>query len=332
MAEATQIRDGKSWAFDAFVVGIRFNDAGVAGFVLGDGVVALARIGSPDVLNVAAHNGACLSFAVDGAGDFITGGDDGRLVRTTAVGVSSELAKTRGKWIEHVTVSPDTGLIAYAAGKDATILDPKAPMVFSHGSTVGGLAFDPKGRRLAVSHYNGVSLWWAKSANQQAKVLPWLGSHLDTTWSPDGRFLVTSMQEAALHGWRLEDAADMKMTGYPAKVKSLAWDRRGRFLFTSGAPRVIAWSFTGRSGPMGKEPMEMGPERDALVTAVAAHPRIDAVAAGMGDGTVWFQRFDEPGAAFLALHGAPISALTFSPDGSHVAIGAEDGFAAIVPV
>ena len=35
---------------------------------------------------------------------------------------------------------------------------------------------------------------------------------------------------------------------------------------------------------------------------------------------------------YLALKGAPISALAFSPDGLSLAIGAEDGFAAIVPL
>ena len=43
--------------------------------------------------------------------------------------------------------------------------------------------------------------------------LEWKGSHIDVTWSPDGRFVVTSMQENALHGWRLRpDKGHMRMT------------------------------------------------------------------------------------------------------------------------
>ena len=54
-------------------------------------------------------------------------------------------------------------------------------------------------------------------------------------WSPDGKFLISSMQEAALHGWRIADAKDMRMGGYPSKVKSLAFLRDGMMLATSGA-------------------------------------------------------------------------------------------------
>jgi WD40 repeat protein len=124
----------------------------------------------------------------------------------------------------------------------------------------------------------------------------------------------------------------MRMTGYPAKIKSWAWDRRGKFLFTSGAGRVIGWPFTGKAGPMDKEPRELGPERDALITAVAAHPKSDIIAAGMSDGAVWIERLDDPGTEFVALKGDAVSALAFSPDGKQLGIASETGFAAIVPL
>ena len=325
-----ELRDGRSWTFDAYVVGCVFDDDGTCVFALGDGSLRLIDTQGA-VKEVAAHNGACLSMALHANGGVITGGDDGRLVHTRGDGATTELAKTRGKWIDHVAAAPDTGFIAYAAGKEAAILDGAERTTFAHTSTVAGLTFDPKGRRLAAAHYDGVSLWWAKASNQGAKLMKWKGSHLGVTWSPDGRFLVSTMQENALHGWRIEDAADMRMTGYPAKIKSWAWDRRGKFLFTSGAGRVIGWPFTGRAGPMDKEPRELGPERDALVTAVATNPRTDAVAAGMSDGAVWIERLDDPGTEYVALKGDAISALAFSPDGKTLALASETGFAALVP-
>ncbi|MBI1211490.1 MAG: WD40 repeat domain-containing protein [Alphaproteobacteria bacterium] len=326
-----ELRDGSSWTFDAFVVGCVFDGDGTCAFALGDGSLRLVD-SQGTVKEVTPHNGACLSLVAHPKSGFVTGGDDGRLVHTSDEGASVELAKTRGKWIEQVAVAPDTGLIAYAAGKEAVILHGDERASFAHGTTVAGLAFDPKGRRLAAAHYDGVSLWWAKASNQGAKVMKWKGSHLGVTWSPDGRFLVSTMQENALHGWRMEDAADMRMTGYPAKVKSWAWDRRGKFMFTSGAPRVIGWPFAGRSGPMDKEPREIGPQRDALITVVAASPRRDAIAAGMSDGTVWIEHLDDPGTEYVALKGEAISALAFSPDGKALALASESGFAALIPV
>lgn len=325
-----QLRDGQSWTFDAFVVACAFDDAGVCAFALGDGSLRLVDA-QGTVKQVEAHNGACLALVAHPKEGFISSGDDGRLVHTRADGSATELAKTRGKWIEHIAVAPDTELIAYAAGKEAVIVDGSTSTPLTHTSTVAGLAFDPKGRRLAAAHYDGVSLWWTKAANQSAKLMKWKGSHLGVTWSPDGRFLVTTMQENALHGWRIEDAGDMRMTGYPSKVKSWAWDRRGKFLFTSGASRVIGWPFTGRAGPMDKEPRELGPNRDALLTAVAAHQRMDAVAAGSTDGTVWLERLDEPGTEYVMMKGAPVTALAFSPDDKFLAIACEDGFCALAP-
>ena len=66
--------------------------------------------------------------------------------------------------------------------------------------------FQPKGYRLAATHYNGATLWFPK-VEGAPQTLEWKGAHLDATFSPDGRFLVTSMQENALHGWRLQRLA-----------------------------------------------------------------------------------------------------------------------------
>ena len=80
------------------------------------------------------------------------------------------------------------------------------------------------------------------------------------------------MQENALHGWKLADAKHMRMTGYPAKVKSLSWSAKGKWLASSGAPAAIVWPFQGKDGPMGKAPLELGTRGDTMVTCVACHP------------------------------------------------------------
>jgi WD40 repeat protein len=327
-----RLRGGRSWRFDAPVIATAFDGSGTAAFALGDGTMRLMAPGVGESRTVEAHRGAVLALALHPEAGFLTGGDDGRLLHTGMDGASRELAHVKGRWIENVTSSRETGLIAYTAGKSATILHDDESTTFQHPSTAAGVAFDPKGRRLAVAHYDGASLWWAKAADQHPKILKWKGSHLGVTWCPDGRFIVTTMQENALHGWRLDDAADMRMSGYPAKVKCFVWDRRGRMLFTGGSSRVIGWPFTGRSGPMGREPMELGPERDALILVVATHPTADIVAAGTSDGTVWLESIGDPGAEFALLDGGKISALAFSPGGELLAVGTEDGYAALATV
>ncbi len=131
---------------------------------LGDGTVRLIDSETLDAepISVSAHKGAvlCLTADID-RGAFLSGGDDGRLVRVAPVGTTETLVETKGRWVEHVAAHPGTGFRVYASGKDAFVLGKKsaAPRKLSHPTSAGGLAINPKGRRLAVSHNNGVSLW-----------------------------------------------------------------------------------------------------------------------------------------------------------------------------
>jgi WD40 repeat protein len=323
-------RPGGTWSGDAFVVACLFDAAGGrAAFALGDGTLRQVegRSGEPAVAT--AHDGAVLALAPDaGKRGFLTGGDDGRLVRVDAEGAVSEIARHAGRWIEQVASNAEAGLIAYGVGKQAHLIDAKgAPRaVREHPSTVAGLAFNPKGRRFVSAHYGGVSLWWAQSKDATPKTLEWKGSHVLVSWSPDGNYIVTGTQENDLHGWRMTDGADMRMSGYPAKVKSISWVARGQFLATSGAEAIICWPFTG-DGPMGKPPIEFALSPSAaLVTQVAGHPARDSVAAGFADGAI---RLGHVGSrrseALRRPSGTPISALALSPKGDKLAFGDEAG-------
>jgi WD40 repeat protein len=201
---------------------------------------------------------------------------------------------------------------------------------FEAPSTVGGLAFLPKGFRLAVAHYNGATLWFPNAPQATPEKLEWKGSHLGVTISPDGRFLVTTMQEPMLHGWRLADSKHMRMSGYTARVMSLGWTTGGRWLATSGSPQLILWPFQTKDGPMGKEPRLLAPS-EARVATVACHPRQEIVAAGYDDGLVLLVRIED-GAEILAKKSgpAPVTALAWSADGRLLAFGTEDGEAGML--
>ncbi|MGH6951747.1 MAG: WD40 repeat domain-containing protein [Vitreimonas sp.] len=280
----------------------------------------------------AADGGAILCAAPHPDGKrLVTGGDDGRVNVSSADGVDT-LGAPR-KWVDHIVASPVSNIIVAAVGKQAIVFrDGKETHRFEHLSTVGGLALDAKGRRLAVSHYGGVTLRYALMPDDKGVPLHWAGSHLGVTISPDADYVITGMQENALHGWRLPEKIDLRMDGYPAKTRSFSWDKRGRWLATSGAQSAIVWPFVGKLGPQGKAPLQPG-EREALVTAVAFHPSEETLAIGYADGAAMVVRLsdqlgtelDEPG------EGA-VTALAWSPDGARIAIGDEAGRGAIVDV
>ena len=207
------------------------------------------------------------------------------MVATDAKGESETLATdAKHRWIDRVALGPD-GAVAWAAGKQAFVRTGKGEVKsVDLPSSVGGLAFAPKGLRLAIAHYGGVTLWFP-NAQAAPEMLAWKGSHLDVAFSPDGKFLVTSMQEATLHGWRLMDGKDMRMSGYSAKVRSMAFTAGGKWLATSGSEQLILWPFGSKDGPMGKQPRMVLPH-DKRVVAVACHPLQEIVAAGFEDGMV----------------------------------------------
>ena len=199
----------------------------------------------------------------------------------------------------------------------------------AHPSTVTGIAFDAKGKRVAAAHYNGASLWFAASTSPTPRFLEWKGSHLGVAIHPGGDALVTGMQENAMHGWTLPEGKHMRMAGYPAKTKSFAFTKSGRWLATSGAESVVLWPFFG-GGPMGKAPMELG-EGEGLVKRIACHPEHEVVAAGFDSGMVLIADIAKQQILPVAAPGrGAVTALAWNPSGSHLAFGTETGFAAVV--
>ena len=304
-------------AMDSQVVAVHFVDRSPV-FVLGEETLLFAE----GERKVGVHGGGILASACDGK-RIVTGGDDGRLMATDAQGAVTELATDdKKRWIDQVALGPDRA-VAWSAGKVAHVITGKGEQrSFEAQSTVAGLAFAPKGFRLAVAHYNGVSFWFPNAA-AKPEVFEWKGSHLGVTISPDGRFMVTMMQESTLHGWRIADQKHMRMSGYSTRVRSLSWTADGAFLATSGSEQLILWPFDGKDGPMGRQPRVLAPS-EARVTVVAAHPKQPVVAAGYGDGTVWLVRIDD-GALIAARQadGTPITALGWEPSGQVLAFGTE---------
>jgi WD40 repeat protein len=320
-----------SMSYDAYVTAALFDRHGKAVFALGDGTV---RFEGGET--AAAHKGVALSACLHPSGEgILTGGDDGAVVWSRGAEVT-EIAKIPGRWIESVAASPESKLIAFAAGKELHVRDSADAgfsRVFVHEKSVADVAFDPKGRRIATATYNGAWLWYARIAEQKPTVLKWAGSHVALAFSPDGKFLMSSMQENQLHGWRVADEKNLKMGGYPAKVKSLTFLYKGQMLATSGANGAVIWPFTGSAGPLGKQAAEVGFDESSMVNRVAATPVGNRLAAGLDDGRVWVCDLSNQAIDMLkAEKGPPISALAMTPDGKRVAWGDEEGGAGVFEV
>lgn len=284
-----------------------------------------------------AHQGMLASVTDPLTNSIVSGGEDGKVLRVASDGTVNEIAAVPRKWITSVATGP-SGAVAFATGKVATVVtsDGKS-REFTEQRSVEGLAFAPKGLRIAAARYNGVTLHWA-GTNGAPVDLEWKGAHNAVTFSPDGRFLVTSMQENALHGWKLdgkpgEETRHMRMTGYPAKIKSMSWSPKGKWLASSGAPAAIVWPFASKDGPMGKAPLELGTRANILATAVQFHPTDEVLAIGFIDGMILGVRIADQKEALLRRPGkGAITSMAWSKSGKLLAFASEAGDCGVVDI
>jgi WD40 repeat protein len=122
---------------------------------------------------------------------------------------------------------------------------------------------------------------------------------------------------------------EMRMEGYAAKIHSMAFTAKGKYLATSGAPQVICWPFFG-GGPWGKTPLTLGAGEMRLVTRVAPHPRDELVAAGHDDGMIYLAPLDGRSLEIMihppvAAHGAAVTGLVWNGAGDCLYAALENG-------
>lgn len=284
---------------------------------------------------ISAHDGPILASCPHPADTgLLTAGDDGRLCAVTPEG-AQELYSSGGKWVEHVVASAPTGAYACAVGKQVLVWKADTPAGspahrFTLPTTVSGLSLDEKGRRIAISHRDGVSLHYLLMADDKGTALRWPGAHIGVTLHPECSYVVTAMLDLQLHGWRLSDKKDMRMAGYQAKTRAMAWDRRGKWLATSGGDCAVIWPFQGKDGPMGKQPLLLG-ERTPLVSALAFHPKEDMLAVGYQDGAVLVVRVPDGMAVVIEAPGdGAVEGLAFDEAGRLLAYADAGGRAGIV--
>jgi WD40 repeat protein len=306
-------------------------DGRTVAFALGDGRVRLLPADVTATEGAApepVHHGAVLSLIADPAGDgFLSGGDDGRLLRIAPDGSASEVAHHKGRWIDRLAAHRSNGMFAASVGKMALVVDKsgEAREFGPHQSTVAAIDFSKDGSRIAAAHYGGITVWSIGQAALPPRRFAWQGSHVALKWSTDGKFIATGTQENDIHVWRIAQASDMRMQGYPAKVKSLAWSADARWLYTSAQPVFTAWPFAGK-GPEGKPPLQFGDEGAGLLTVVAAHPAAEFVAGGYDSGELQLGDIKTRRSVVLKMaDGSAVSALAWSPDGMALAAGNDNG-------
>ncbi len=279
------------------------------------------------------HDGlTCAALSQDGKA-LITGGEDGLVRAMNAQGDAGDVGSTGKKWVTALATGPQ-GAVAYAAGKTAFVkLGDGTVKEFTEERSIEGLAFAPKGLRLATARYNGGTLFWVGTAGKPID-LEWKGAHTGVMFSPDGRYVVTTMQENALHGWRLDD-----MKAHAHDRLSVQGEDAGR-----GRPRASGWRprvrrrrssgrFRARTGRWARRRWNSARAANRWRPAVACHPEEDIVAIGYNDGMILAVRFGDEKEVLLRRGGkGPVSALAWDGQGYRVAFGSETGDCGVIDI
>ena len=328
------------WPVDAPLTGAAVDRGGrYAAFSGGDGAVRIIslRAAGPARLSVwRITHGAVLALAADcEQAAFVCGTDDGAVFRVHVEEGPRQLAGLARAWPDQLAAHP-RGVRAIADGPLVRLLDGQGQpggVLGPHASTVAGLAFDDAGRRLAVSHYNGVTIWHLDGPRQAHRLLH-RGSHLKLSWRRDGRYVATATQEKTVHAWDLRFGESASLGQCFNKVKALGWSADGRWLLASGNDTVSAWPFAGGAAdenPGGANlpasaPRMLGRFSEQFISQVSPHPGLPLAAAGYNDGGLELVSLATRGARhpLVEVPANPAAIMEWSPGGDHLIGGDQD--------
>jgi WD40 repeat protein len=323
----------KLWdtAIDGHVVSLAWSaPLGLLAAASAEGPVALfdAKTGARLKRQDMGHDfgASCVAWSADGQ-HLASAGQDGK-VRLWNHATGEQLHELAGgaAWVDRIAWCPTSNLLASTAGKKLRLWNTSGELVREypdHPSTIADIQWQPGTATLASAAYGKLSLW-ETAKSEPVREFAWQGSMLALAWSPDAKYIAAGAQSCAVHFWIMKTGKDLEMSGYPAKVRELAWDATSRYLATGGAEVSCVWDCSGK-GPAGTEPIQLEGHK-ANISALAFQHRGVMLASGGEDGQlILWQPSKQRGSLALAKHDAPISHVIWSADDKFVAVGTADG-------
>ncbi len=308
----------------------------------GSGEVTLLNIAQKQTIVLAppaAESIDCLGFSYDG--QFLAAGGQNGQVKVWQMQVDSATDSTlpllvkvlehARTWIEHLAWSPARNELAFSLGRYVQVWDmARAEMVATlpfETSSVLAIAWHPNGEQLALSGHLAVKIWSRADWDDDPKVQALAAAGLAIAISPDGQYLAAGNLDNTLIVWGWDNPHPWRMTGFPGKVRHLAWANPAR----SSAPMIAAASGAGLIIWRKLRTDEAGWASRAFdlhqrkITALAFQPGTALLASAAEDGKVIL--WHKAKALGQMLDGAAqgFSALAWNPAGNLLAAGGEQG-------
>ena len=351
----------RSWQRPSAIADLRFStDGSAVAFTSVDGTVAIAAVADHEppesrlrvshdlgqttirprekppvpLIATAAFGDGDVPIAAYAHSGFLVGAASGDLLHLTAGGeVLDPLAKVDGP-IVAIDHSARADRTAVSNGHDVFLArGHSGAMQLGRGETSStrALAFSPGGRRLACGVGEGLSIWAVEDDAALLRDISLPAHPVSIRWSSDGTWLACGLETGGFALVSLADGRADIVAGFPSPVRTMCWSQAANALFASGAFRIAGWSMT--APPVSGETsgaLETGRAGLVLVEAVAAHPEKKLIAAGYANGRIIVAQTGGRDELLVRPLVSAVTALAWSGDGRHLAVGAVDGTAAIV--
>ncbi|WP_376774847.1 WD40 repeat domain-containing protein [Mesorhizobium silamurunense] len=351
----------RSWRRPSAIADLRFSaDGSSVAFTGVDGTVALAAVADQEPpesrIRVSGDLGQTtirprerqpaplIATAALGEGDvpianylgsgFLVGTAAGEVVYLTSDGNEREtLVKIDGPAVA-IDHSPRTAMTAVSNGQDIFLSRGGGDAVRLRQDAIpstDSLAFSPGGRSLACGGDNGLSIWPIDNDAGPLCEISLSARPVSIRWSGDGTWLACGLETGGFALVSMTDGRAEIVTGFPTPVRTVCWSVPENALFASGAFRIAGWSMA--APPLEGETsgaLETGRAGLVPVETVAAHPQKRLIAAGYANGRITIAQIGARDELLVRPLGSAVTALAWSGDGRHLAVGAVDGTAGII--
>ncbi|TPI59081.1 WD40 repeat domain-containing protein [Mesorhizobium sp. B3-1-7] len=285
----------------------------IASASLGDGDVPIVAYCSSGFL-VGTSAGEATHFAPDGA------------IAPTPIKIDGPILAIAHGAPKAMTAFSDGHDVFLARANDEVVRLRQAASSSTHA-----IAFSPDANRLAFDSGNGLSIWAVDGGPGLINEFSTPSRPASIRWSYDGSWLACGLETGGFGLVRLSDGRSGVVGGFPSPVRTVCWSTQENTLFASGAFRIAGWSMAvppfehAASGAL-----ETGRAAPVPVETMAAHPVRSLIAAGYANGRITVAQIGSRDELVVKFSGSAITALAWSGDGQHLAVGMVDGTAAIV--
>ena len=234
-------------------------------------------------------------------------------------------------WVDRLAWSPVRNELAFSLGRYVQVWDVAREEIVTtlpfETSSVLDLAWHPDGEHLALSGHLAIKIWLRSDWNADPKIQELAAAGVAIAISSDGQYLASGNLDNTLMIWAWDSPYPWRITGFPAKVRHLAWANATR----SSAPMIAAASGAGvvvwhklRTDEAGWASRVLDLHQGKIV-ALAFQPRSSLLASAAEDGRVILWHKAKQLGQILDGAAQGFSALAWNPQGKLLAAGGAQG-------